>query len=379
MTTITRLAVAPAPRTDVERVSHLNPPRPVFVIGSQRSGASLLGLSLGQHPNLMPVLKTNWFDYLAMGLQQAYSEGIRPRSTSHLDISGIELDDFFAFYGEATNRLMLGQWHRHAGDVSSFDGGADPRDRSALIPPSSYRPTRWVDSTTSNAEYVFVLLKLFPLAKFIFVLRDVGSEVASLTNAANRRLYKSGREVLTSAAAYTQWLETVTPCVQAERAFGSGTVLRIYRSDLVQSPEPIVRQCLDFLGEPFAQNCLRPFNTMSVIAPKTNVSAVASLEGRDAAIGAAAELLSSLLMAEGTPCYPRDEEAIWRLDKQWNARVSRRRKQSQIEMLEQATEALPHQSPVRSLIRSVKGLVANKTALRVPVGARGADQAQPKE
>src|SRR5690242_6946796 len=56
------------------------PPRPVFVLGPLRSGASLLTLSLSQHPNLYHVLETNWFEEFGMGLQQSFSAGLRFRN-----------------------------------------------------------------------------------------------------------------------------------------------------------------------------------------------------------------------------------------------------------------------------------------------------------
>src|SRR4028119_1367870 len=69
-------------------------PRPIFVLGTLRSGASLLTLSLSQHPNIFPVLETNWFERFGMGLQQSYSDGLRYRNRSLLDVAGIEIEDF---------------------------------------------------------------------------------------------------------------------------------------------------------------------------------------------------------------------------------------------------------------------------------------------
>src|SRR4051812_22415598 len=52
----------------------LSLPRPIFVIGSLRSGASILWSSLGQHPNIAPILDTAWVERFAIGLEQAYAE-----------------------------------------------------------------------------------------------------------------------------------------------------------------------------------------------------------------------------------------------------------------------------------------------------------------
>jgi hypothetical protein len=213
-------------------------PRPIFVIGSMRSGASLLTLCLGQHPHIRQVAENGWFGNFADRLQQSFLDATAAPATSHIPASGIDVEDFFARFGESIDQLMV---------------GAPP------VQEDGYQPRRWVDGTTANSTLVFPLLRLFPLAKFIHVLRDVNDVVASLTDPDNRAVYKSHFIHMTAAEAYEHWRKSVLACVTAEQAFGSATVLRVRRMDLVAEPDATIRRCLDFLGEPFSANCLRPF------------------------------------------------------------------------------------------------------------------------
>lgn len=206
-------------------------PRPIFIIGSLRSGASLLTWSLGQHPHIQPLLDNSWLEPFAASLERTYAAAVSKRSVSHLDSLGIESEDFHRHFGESINSLLLAKSDR----------------------------VRWVDGSPAHSFNVVGLRRLFPLAKFVHVVRDVAEVVAALTDEDKRPLYRSHWQRYTEAAAYGHWLETVTACVQAERAYGSDTILRLRRHDLINEPEATLRRCLAFVGEPFAPACLRPF------------------------------------------------------------------------------------------------------------------------
>jgi hypothetical protein len=279
-------------------------PRPIFVIGALRSGASLLTLSLGQHARLRPVLNNSWYEQFGAGLQLAYADGVRPRATSELDVSGIEIEDFFAHFGEAIDRLLL------------------PDHLDAELAATSDR--RWVDGTPTNAFHTFLLCRLFPRARFIHVFRDVEETVAALVNEDNRSLYKSQHVRLNECDAHLNWLEAVNACVTAERAFGSETVLRVRRADLIEVPDKSIGRCLEFLGEPFDPACLRAFSSVSPAPDQKSVRSDATT-GKvcHPEIRLAAELLNSALLDETSPAYARDESRIAELEAAFHARCRR--------------------------------------------------------
>jgi hypothetical protein len=229
---------------------------PVFILGSLRSGASLLYASLGQHPDVLAVMDTNWITHLARSLQQAYSEGSRRRATAQLDIMGVELEDFYAYFGEAIDRLVR-RGLAPDGPEPALDGGTAAGEDAAGQ--SGRQPTRWLDVSPDLCFHVVGLVRLFPRAKFVHVLRDAPSVVRTLTDESLRNVYRSQFRQFTEADAYQHWLDVVSACVEAEQALGSDTILRIRRDDLVGSPEPTLQACLAFLDLPFAKACLRPF------------------------------------------------------------------------------------------------------------------------
>ncbi|MDQ4099038.1 MAG: sulfotransferase [Chloroflexota bacterium] len=234
-------------------------PRPIFVIGSRCSGASLLTWSLGQHPSLLPLLDSSWLEPFAVSLEHTYAVGVQQRSTSQLDIAGIEIEDFFEHFGRAVDWLLISAGTNGSRAATSYSADLNGHAHQPVGAPNGCQPTRWVDGSPTNCFNVVGLHRLFPEGKFIHVLRDADSVVATLTDPAKRATFRSHWQKISEEAAYEHWLETVQACVDAERALGSATVLRILRDDLLGSPESTLRRCLDFVGESFDPVCLRPF------------------------------------------------------------------------------------------------------------------------
>jgi len=276
--------------------------RPIFVVGASRSGASLLTLSLGQHHNIEQVLETNWYERMALSLQQTYTAGIVPRETSQLDASGFDANAFSAWFGDAINRLML----EH---TSENEAGTSPK--------------RWVDGSRDLNQDLFSLVRLFPRAKIIHVFREAGEVVASFSNRENKPLYKSRYVELSTSEATSRWIQTVTACVDAERAFGSQTVLRVHRRDLVERPEEVLRRCCAFVDEPFDPAMLRAFRPLERTDDYAMLPPGLAVHHQRVTVGPAADLISKMLTEEGNPNYPGDELRQLELELAFGKRADR--------------------------------------------------------
>jgi Sulfotransferase family len=72
--------------------------RPIFVVGSPRSGTSILTWCLGQHPNIFPVPESSWMGDFAINIAIAYQIGAARGERSMLSAMDIREDELFASF-----------------------------------------------------------------------------------------------------------------------------------------------------------------------------------------------------------------------------------------------------------------------------------------
>jgi hypothetical protein len=263
--------------------------KPIFVVGSPRSGTSILAWCLGYHPNMFPLPESNWMGDFAVAVANSYHVGAARGSLSILSAMDISRDEFFSHIGHSINSLIL----KHRGDLDrkrliiaiqrllkkeglylgEVTGELDVAVSAAIrqygiangmfyseivdslrtAASDSEHKTRWVDQTPEYSFHICGLRKLFPCASFIHIVRDVGSVVRSMLNfhrIAGTHLVANEEE------AYRYWLRTVKACLKAEEAYGSRVVYRVRYTELVENPESVLRSLLNFLGEPYSAKCL---------------------------------------------------------------------------------------------------------------------------
>lgn len=81
--------------------------KPVFVVGSPRSGRSILTWCLGHHPNLFPVPESNWLGDFTVNVGIAYQIGAARGDYSVLSAMDIQEDELFAGFGQTINDLIM--------------------------------------------------------------------------------------------------------------------------------------------------------------------------------------------------------------------------------------------------------------------------------
>jgi sulfotransferase family protein len=338
------------------------PAKPVFVVGSPRSGTSILTWCLGQHPNIFPVPESNWMGPFAVNLAISYQVGSARALLSILSAMGISEDEFFSHIGQSINGLIM----KHRCDLDrqrlitgaqrilkdkglymgEVTGELNPAMNAAVQvylghdrlrdPPeadilgslhtilesdsktlwidtlNSELKSRWVDGTPEYSWHIYGLRKLFPDALFIHIVRDAFSVVQSMLNfhrVAGTHLVASEEE------AYRYWLGTVNACLTAERAYGPRVIHRLKYSDLIGNPETALQSLLDFLGEPYSAKCLEPLteriNSSNVPADfRREDSATASVVVEEA-IRLSRNLEQSLQPAEASLAAAAEMEAVF--------------------------------------------------------------------
>jgi hypothetical protein len=122
-------------------------PNPIFIIGSPRSGTSILAWALAQHSQLWTSVESDvLFDLYGGGhVDRAYQTArARPDDSDWLNIHGVGRAEFLSYLGLGLNALI----------ASRSEG------------------RRWIDQTPRNTLMVDVLVDMFPGAFFLHILRD---------------------------------------------------------------------------------------------------------------------------------------------------------------------------------------------------------------
>jgi len=202
---------------------------------------------------------------LAIDLAICYQIGTARGDKSLLSTMDVEREEFFASFGQTINELILR--HRVDLDRKRWERSAPPNalpewfflwkaleDRWESQTAGNPKG-RWVDGTPEYSFHICGLRKLFPQALFIHIVRDVTSVVRSMLNF---HRITGVNLVANEQEAYERWFRAVSSCLLAEQAYGPGIVFRLRYSKLVDQPETSLRSLLQFLGEPFAAECLGP-------------------------------------------------------------------------------------------------------------------------
>jgi hypothetical protein len=232
-----------------------NDSAPVFIIGSYRSGTSVLTWCLGQHPNILALEETNWIAYLSVYIDNLFLLGTVNKEHSNLASIGISEEEFNAYFGRSISNFFRENLKKYL-EASDRRAVAHPELVSELYQVSRVcgdPKDRWIDGTPENSHFVYGLARLFPKAKFIHILRDPHDVARSL-----QHFSEAGGNDYGEEEAYRTWIRLVSASVQAEAALGPEKIMRVLYSDLNESPELVIGDCLNFIGEPFHSACLLP-------------------------------------------------------------------------------------------------------------------------
>jgi hypothetical protein len=203
--------------------------RAVFVGGCERSGTTMLGAMLGAHSDCIATPETQFIEqqFSRHGFD---SDALDPRKT-------------LARIMANRRYQLLWQFPINLGSVSVEQiGSTYSRVLCWLIQAygrdQGKKGSVWIDQTPTNFRRALTLLRLFPEARFIHLIRDGRAVAASLLP------LDWGPNNALHAAEF--WMGRCAAGLAAESQLGPERVLRVRFEDLVSSPELVLRRIATF-------------------------------------------------------------------------------------------------------------------------------------
>ena len=208
--------------------------RPVFIGGCERSGTTLLGSMLGGHPEYVCIPEMP-FKFDLLRLSPNGGEGRVAIATS---LPTLRQRSSFRIWELPLDLSALA--HEPMSCRELIDWLVMAYGQKVAKP----RPAVWIDHTPKNVRYATTLLRAFPEAKMIHIVRDGRAVAASVLP------LDWGPNEIEPAARF--WAGRLAYGLMAESRWPD-RVVRVYYEDLVQAPEAMLQKlctALDLTYDP---------------------------------------------------------------------------------------------------------------------------------
>jgi hypothetical protein len=278
---------------------------PVFIVGMNGSGTTLLLQSLGNHPDL----------YGFKGETR-----VLPHFIAHLHRYG-NLDNNHNFLRLMRDIHALRAFCQQNGGHPvplPKDWAMMPRDLASIVD-TAFRyfavkehKDRWAEKTPMHALHITELARLFPSARFVHVIRDGRDSAASF----HRRWHR------TPAITIHRWKTVVREARRQGMRVGD-RYFELRYEDLTREPEVWMERVCTFLGLPFCAAVLQTRQPWMVAAKKPQAAGIVRNSGNwrtyfePGTIAALESIAGSTLAACGyetaRPASDRDPPRVMRL------------------------------------------------------------------
>ena len=190
---------------------------PIFIVGAMGSGTTLLRLVLDSHEHIAIPQETGFMRAYAAHLHTPFKASGRGW-TKRLGWSPKERDELL---GELYDTLFMRYAEQHG-------------------------KRRWGEKTPLHTWHIDGIARMFPDARFIGLIRHPAASVSSNINRFHLTLGRTG----------THWARYTGEIVRQAARLGDRFALLRYE-DLVMDPEPLLRELLGWLDEPWSDVVLQ--------------------------------------------------------------------------------------------------------------------------
>lgn len=241
-------SIAPTAANPAQTQAAPAPEAPFFILGSQRSGTTMLRLMINRHSRLAVPHETGFITPFYRD-RAAYND-----CADAFDVARLLRD-------VARHKLVV-----RGNLIPDPDSvlAREPRDYRAFVEAvmDAYRKregkARWGDKTPFYTQDVDILRRIFPEAKIIHLVRDGRDVVASQKSIEwmSGNVPKLARD----------WAWKVTLLHKVGNCLGAD-YLEVRYEDLVQAPETVLREICSFLGEAYEPEMLEYTETAEGVVP----------------------------------------------------------------------------------------------------------------
>lgn len=212
---------------------------PIFIVGMNGSGTTLLLDLLNNHPNIYGFnFETKILPY--------YISYTKKRSKLNNEKLHIEL------YEKISQEYVFKCANNGSAVPLPNDKDEIPRSLSEIINrifmyfTLKEKKVRWCEKTPAHAIHMQELGKIFPNAKFIHLIRDGRSCAASM-----HRRWKHSPNI-----AIYRWKHMIKEAQKQSKYINSNNYMEIRYENLTSDPEKWMRHICRFIGEPFDNSVL---------------------------------------------------------------------------------------------------------------------------
>ncbi len=190
---------------------------PIFILGSHKSGTTLLRNLLNGAPGLFVApLETHFFQltgfWVDYALRRSYPQSLSFEQVCEMLIRHVRRNNEVA--SRTSDSIMVGRWDVMAFEAYLMEHARAPYEKhdwrgffdayiEALHVGLHAKPmeaSRFLEKSVENAEYAVLLQKLYPDAKFLHIVRNPYATLVSL----RRHMSLAGYPVLGAALASLQ-------------------------------------------------------------------------------------------------------------------------------------------------------------------------------
>lgn len=220
---------------------------PIFIVGVQRSGTTLLAAMLAAHSRLSCGPETHFFRWLSrVDRGKILDQQTWPRYATEF-ICSIDHKS----YSSSDNVTLVEKYHINPEEIEAYLERQDPSIANILASVTEQHmitmgKKRWVEKTPDHIEHVNTIRQLFPKSPIIRIIRDPRDVALSLLKV------PWGTQSFLEGLIYWRHIDE-----ESMRFFADDLVSYTVRfEDLIAEPRIELKKLCEFIGESFEENTL---------------------------------------------------------------------------------------------------------------------------